>query len=271
VEITVEHFADGIATTKLRSWRKFDNAVKQLADDPDFIFRGQRRAEWKLESTLKRELNRLGKDYAKFMRDECHDYVEEFKRATQCRRGPNPPDLDDMGLWALARHYGMPTPVLDWTKSPFAAAFFAFWEPHECTLVPPRERAVFALLRKEIESKNSEIESKTKETPPLATVDPGQEILSFETPYTHDNTRLVNQRGLFCFAFSGRCIEDWVAEHFRGSKNAVIIKFVIQEADSDRADFLTYLNRMNINPVTLFPDIEGAAQYCKLTLEIPSY
>jgi len=256
--IDIDDFADGIASVKLEHWSRFDAAVRQLADDPDFIFRGQDRAKWELTSTLARE---LGPEHSRFTRERREVHLKEFQRAVRGRRGPNPQQLDEVGWWALAQEYGMPTPLLDWTESPFVAAYFAFWKPVDWPEGEAHERAVFALLRSEVGSASRRL-AKTSKTG-LA-----QRGLSVEMPETDDNARFVNQRGVFCYMPSGETIEAWVRRRYRGSKTMAMIKFVIPDNGTDRVDFLTYLERMNITHVTLFPDICGAAEYCKLKLQI---
>lgn len=59
------------------------------------------------------------------MRDR---YLEAFKVATAGLRGPNPARLETDQWWALGRHFDLVTPLLDWTYSPYIAAFFPLSE-----------------------------------------------------------------------------------------------------------------------------------------------
>lgn len=98
------------------------------------VFRGQANASWKLETTLER----MGcKDYSvgRYYRqlDSAHRYLSGFSR-TVWNFDPNPDvSWDTMritppnyGFIAYLRHHGFPSPLLDWSLSPYVALFFAF-------------------------------------------------------------------------------------------------------------------------------------------------
>jgi len=59
-----------------------------------------------------------------------------------------PDEGDELGCLALMQHYGAPTRLLDWTISPFVAAFFAVEKaPHGD---PPEAPIIWAVNRREL-------------------------------------------------------------------------------------------------------------------------
>ena len=167
-------------------------------------------------------------------------------------------DAEDV-IWALGRHHGLHTPLLDWTGSPYAAAFFAFWETGA---EQTDDRAIYALSKGEVQRHQ---EDSNRQGPRNAWKD-----LTFIDPGSYDNPRLVAQAGSFTLLNElDMNIEDVVRGHFRGTQKAVLVK--IQIPDEGRKEFLRHLNLMNINPLSLFPDLYGSSMYCNMKLEIDGY
>lgn len=251
--------AHGIIHSRLTSWKYFPEYINQvLLDYPGYIFRGQRSEHWKLESTI----DRLSKKLPQDEQNNTADFVfATFVYAARGRRGPNPPKLEKKGWWALGQHHGLATPLLDWTTSPYVAAFFAYAEDREDG---DGDATVWAIHGYSITEKSEE-KSKTTDAD-----NTDKKLIELINPLTDENARLVNQSCRFLYLPENTEIEDWVTNNFEKKENSyVLIKITIPAADREFA--LISLNRMNINYLSLFPDLYGASKHSNLALEIPKY
>ena len=272
---------DGIWSVDLSSWKYFGTFLSQVLNSSlRFIWRGQQRIDWPLRSTFDRLIDHT-KVEASRREWLMNGHLKQFKLAVRGRRGSNPPRLEtENDWWALGQHQGLETPLLDWTTSPFVAAFFAFERENDKDS-PGTRRAVWALDQHlvhatvinlsidDVVNARAEFE-KAKNTAvlPMEFVPPRLQV-EFVVPMSDENPRLVSQNGLFSRAPLGVDLDSWVSTYFKGSDEPVLLKISIP--NSGRVEFLRWLNRMNINHLTLFPDLYGASKFCNSRARIKGY
>lgn len=257
----------GVLSTTLSKWSEFYEEVGYFRKYRDYVWRGQRRGnpEWNLQSKFdrypvysnERERKRILKEH-----------LDQFQKVIRGRRGTNPPKLNDNELWALGQHYGLAAPLLDWTESPFVAAYFAFVERVDSAKHNEGKRVVYGLNRDIVRwyeetiykyqgKKVSKKKNNFVEFPPIE---------------SHENVRFLAQSGVLTKALKGQDIKQPVQRCYDeiNHRNRIIL-VEISICDSEREGCLSDLNTMNINHASLFPDIEGAAKFCNLKLEIDKY
>jgi hypothetical protein len=234
------HYETGLVTADIvcESWSGFLDFFHDeltLQQNHNYVFRGHASENWKLESTLKRKRLENGKSQIE------GNVLEVFKKHCLGRRGHNPSNLSESEWWALGQHFGLDTPLLDWSDSPYVAAFFAFNSE-----ITETEYVVVWLLLKSINN-----------NPGVRELNPKCH-LEFLTPYLDENARLINQRGLFVRTPNMECVNEWV-EQLLADRTINLGRILIPRSEKDIA--LDSLDKMNINDFTLFPDLSGSAKY----------
>lgn len=258
--------------------RLFDDDGEFGHQARNFVFRGQANSNWRLESTLERLISRALASGAKMSSRTSFvsDHLREFRQAVRGRRGNNPAKLDDIEAWALGQHFGLATPLLDWTASPYIALFFAFNSNEKFYHLSGGHvhlRSVWCLNKELIErQQHGALEARAKreitddgtgflpQHPRRRKEYIAQNTLTFVVPDIDENQRLIVQSGLFTFCPTGQAVDTW-ADDFLADHPDAIIRIDIEENVDQRRRILKALDLMNINHASLFPDISGACSH----------
>ena len=248
-------------------WETFEQRVKELrakyrSESSPLLFRGQGTSEWPLTTTLERggAERMLFREYYELICARIGDEVKSFAGVDVPQYDPElcKPflkgdlmykigDFLPMPLYrymAYLRHLGFPSPLLDWSRSPFVAAFFAFRDqPRDGNA---KKRSIFVYCEKPVALKGGTL---------------GEPHIRPIGPYVQTHQRHFRQR---CdYTVCGRFDEDYgwrfdshQAVFDRGPrKQDFLWKFDIPS--SERKKVLGVLSDYNLNAFSLFGSEES--------------
>jgi hypothetical protein len=235
--------------TVCRSWSEYKNWASE-AGRQNFAFRGQSNSQWQLKTSLHRSGRFDLWHYSNSALTRLQQELEGAAGAAFNRDNP----ADFARLIALAQHHGFPTPLLDFTFSPYVAAYFAMSGVLD---KPPAERAPFVRVYA-LDQAFQSVASKPVVT--MTSIEPTAGILGISGLH---NPRLYAQQGLFLYS------NVELVEHFLTSASYTQGATYLRAVDipSDAAvEALTDLSYMGISPASLFPGVDGVCQKVKQQL-----
>lgn len=227
-------------------WGEFKSYVADL-EHRRYIFRGQRKA-WRLRTNF----HRTGRaNLSRFINEDIPTLYRHLSARTRHIFDLNNPDQNG-AFYNLVQHHGYPTPLLDWTYSPFVAAYFAYHgttntEAAECHGEKVR---IFVFDQKQWRRDVNQVLNITT----LGLHFSVAEFISIE------NERMIPQQALSTVTNVDDIesyIQDW--EKRAGKKYLKIIDLPV----AARPDIAKELSIMGITPGALFPGLDGACQELK--------
>lgn len=212
------------------------------------LFRGHSDDRWRLAPSFFREGKKSGitlADYAEeALRDAYHHMSHDLPRAFDLAL------LDDLcSFLSVLQNHGFPTPLLDWTYSPYIAAYFAF---REVNIDHPRTDLVRIFVL--------DAKAWAAASPAPAALAQSAPFVAIVRPPAQFNARLIPQQGAFTLSnIPG--LEEYIMSAAPEASPAWLNSVTINVKHTIEA--LGDLDSMGINEQTLFPGLDGACRAMK--------
>lgn len=228
-------------------WARFKSLFVDFPSQT-LLFRGHSDEHWELVPSFFRESEKASLRLEEYIRDAVPEALHQM--APYLGRKFDLSDFDDLcAALSILQNHGFPTPLLDWTYSPYIAAYFAF---HGVNLIQPTSDFVRICYFNGWSWKGKGVLAASMLQP--------ESFVQVVRPGAQFNSRLIPQQGVFTISNTGG-IEDFVLAR-RSDKEAMLIGSVrvrVLEATTALRD----LASMGINEHSLFPGLDGACRAMK--------
>ena len=210
-----------------------------------FVFREHEKSTWRLRTVF----HRTGRaSLMKFMGQDVPALHRHLSGLTTHHFNLNDP-FDYAAFLNLAQHHGYPTPILDWTHSPFVAAYFAFKDLRKNNSALDQKVRILILDAREW-NKNERAQ----------VLMPGFLHMTMLEPLTTNNPRVLPQQSIS----SVTNVDD--LETFVGEIENRAGKPYLSAIDlhvGERRTVMQDLALMGITAGSLFPGLDGACLQLK--------
>jgi hypothetical protein len=247
-----------IVQRKIHSWAEYVGIIQSWPGFRNWCFRGQASAEWSLRSSLSRhiEVSKVSQQVWSLQESRIRRI---FRRKSHLFLDDLPKD-DELEWLALMQHHGAPTRLLDFTWSPYVAAFFALERATS-------DAAIWAVnlpLLWAIHDRYRITDANVMDADPRQADAfqkyylPNRHAFVWQGDPFRMPQRVVAQSGTFLVSSHlGMTVEDILAR-YPGS-GELLVQFVL-ETSKLRAEAMASLYSMNITQATLFPGLDGLAR-----------
>jgi hypothetical protein len=239
--------ASDLKARRLNTWDGFKKAVNKL-ESKKYIFRGQESSEWRLRSSF----YRAGRaNLEKYLIQDIADLQKVFSGVSH--HVFNLSDGTHYGAFLnLAQHHGYPTPLLDWTWSPYVAAYFALHKVSKQPVMPSNKRKV-RILKFDLFAWNTTLSRADKLFPIWPNVS-SLDALAFGNP------RSIPQQSM-----STSSNVDDIESHIKDMevKTGRIYLEAFDLPVRERNNAMRELALMGITAGALFPGLDGACEGLK--------
>jgi hypothetical protein len=229
----------------VKSWEDFKKFVLTL-EPYRFAFRGHENNTWRLRTSF----HRTGRASLIKFRTQDVPALHRHLSGLTTHQFNLADALDYAAFLSLAQHHGYPTPILDWTQSPFVAAYFAFKDLSRNNVTTDQKVRILVL--------DARGWSNTVER--AVALMPGFLHMTVLEPLATNNPRALPQQSLSTVTN----IDD-LEQYIRGFEARYTRTYLtaIDMPASERRTVMQELALMGITAGSLFPGIDGACLQLK--------
>jgi FRG domain len=234
-----------VASQSVTTWSEFKEYASK-SEPFRYMYRGQENNNWKLRTSF----HRTGRaSLYRFLSEDLNALHRHLSGLTAHRFNLSDP-LDNAAFMHLVQHHGYPTPLLDWTSSPFIAAYFAFKSLRRDRITA--DNRVRILIFDGIHWSNS--------LQRALVLNPAFLHITVLAPLAINNPRVVPQQSVST-ASNVDDIEMYIADYERSAGKTLLA--AIDLPAIERRTVMQELSVMGINAGSLFPGLDGACEQLK--------